>query len=198
MSDGLFDMPGGGAGTPDFAVPDQAARLGDTRAPLAVRMRPASLDEVVGQQHLLGPGSPLRRLVEGSGAASVLLYGPPGTGKTTLASLISHATGRRFEALSALSAGVKEVRAVIDVARRRLTAGEQTVLFIDEVHRFSKTQQDALLAAVENRIVLLVGGGGGGGGGGAGGGGRGAAGAGAGGGGGGVGGGGVRRTPRPP
>ncbi|MEU7146183.1 replication-associated recombination protein A [Nocardia sp. NPDC046473] len=129
----------------------------DSGAPLAVRMRPASLDEVVGQQHLLGPGSPLRRLVEGSGAASVLLYGPPGTGKTTLASLISHSTGRRFEALSALSAGVKEVRAVIDVARRRLSNGEQTVLFIDEVHRFSKTQQDALLAAVENRIVLLVG-----------------------------------------
>nr|WP_246598715.1 replication-associated recombination protein A [Nocardia tengchongensis] len=130
---------------------------GDDRfAPLAVRMRPRTLDEVVGQQHLLGPGSPLRRLIEGSGAASVLLYGPPGTGKTTLASLLSQATGRRFEALSALSAGVKEVRAVIDLARRRLTAGEQTVLFIDEVHRFSKTQQDALLAAVENRIVLLV------------------------------------------
>ncbi|MEA3530715.1 replication-associated recombination protein A [Nocardia sp. CDC186] len=129
----------------------------DAGAPLAVRMRPATLEEVVGQQHLLGPGSPLRRLIEGSGAASVLLYGPPGTGKTTLASLISQATGRRFEALSALSAGVKEVRAVIDMARRRLSAGEQTVLFIDEVHRFSKTQQDALLAAVENRIVLLVG-----------------------------------------
>lgn len=129
----------------------------DAGAPLAVRMRPAALEEVVGQQHLLGPGSPLRRLIEGSGAASVLLYGPPGTGKTTLASLISQATGRRFEALSALSAGVKEVRTVIDMARRRLSAGEQTVLFIDEVHRFSKTQQDALLAAVENRIVLLVG-----------------------------------------
>src|SRR6478672_9514517 len=143
-------MPGEGGDRPDFAGIVSGA-------PLAVRMRPATLDEVVGQQHLLGPGSPLRRLIEGSGAASVLLYGPPGTGKTTLASLISQATGRRFEALSALSAGVKEVRAVIDVARRRLTAGEQTVLFIDEVHRFSKTQQDALLAAVENRIVLLVG-----------------------------------------
>lgn len=119
-------------------------------------MRPADLSEVVGQQHLLATGAPLRRLVEGSGAASVVLYGPPGTGKTTLASLISGATGRRFEALSALSAGVKDVRAVIDLARRRLSAGEQTVLFIDEVHRFSKTQQDALLAAVENRIVLLV------------------------------------------
>jgi putative ATPase len=119
-------------------------------------MRPASLDEVVGQDHLLRPNSPLRRLVDGSGAASVILYGPPGTGKTTLAALISQATGRRFEALSALSAGVKEVRAVIDVARRAAAYGEQTVLFIDEVHRFSKTQQDALLAAVENRIVLLV------------------------------------------
>ena len=103
------------------------------------------------------PGSPLRRLVEGSGAASVILYGPPGTGKTTLASLISRATGRRFEALSALSAGVKEVRAVIESARERAAVhGEQTVLFIDEVHRFSKTQQDALLSAVENRVVLLV------------------------------------------
>jgi putative ATPase len=119
-------------------------------------MRPLSLDEVFGQDHLLRQGSPLRRLVDGSGAASVILYGPPGTGKTTLASLISQATGRRFEALSALSAGVKEVRAVIDVARRAAVHGEQTVLFIDEVHRFSKTQQDALLAAVENRIVLLV------------------------------------------
>ncbi|MFI6167029.1 replication-associated recombination protein A [Nocardia sp. NPDC051052] len=154
MSDGLFDVPGDGV--PAEHSIDSVVRR-DSGAPLAVRMRPASLDEVVGQQHLLGPGSPLRRLVEGSGAASVLLYGPPGTGKTTLASLISHSTGRRFEALSALSAGVKEVRAVIDVARRRLSSSEQTVLFIDEVHRFSKTQQDALLAAVENRIVLLVG-----------------------------------------
>jgi len=119
-------------------------------------MRPASLDEVVGQDHLLPPGSPLRRLVEGSGAASVILYGPPGTGKTTLAALISGATGRRFVALSALSAGVKEVRAVIESARKALLHGEQTVLFIDEVHRFSKTQQDALLSAVENRVVLLV------------------------------------------
>lgn len=125
-------------------------------SPLAVRMRPATLDDVVGQQHLLKPGSPLRRLVEGSGAASVILYGPPGTGKTTLASLISGATGRRFEALSALSAGVKEVRAVIETARHAAIRGQQTVLFIDEVHRFSKTQQDALLAAVENRVVLLV------------------------------------------
>ncbi|WP_280467761.1 replication-associated recombination protein A [Nocardia cyriacigeorgica] len=156
MSDGLFDVPGA-ASAPGTAETDITFRGPGAAAPLAVRMRPATLEEVLGQQHLLGPGSPLRRLIEGSGAASVLLYGPPGTGKTTLASLISQATGRRFEALSALSAGVKEVRAVIELARRRLAAGEQTVLFIDEVHRFSKTQQDALLAAVENRIVLLVG-----------------------------------------
>lgn len=145
MSDGLFDLDAGDPG-PGSSI----------AAPLAVRMRPAGLDEVVGQDHLLKPGSPLRRLVEGSGAASVILYGPPGTGKTTLASLISGATGRRFEALSALSAGVKDVRAVIDEARRHAIHGRQTVLFIDEVHRFSKTQQDALLAAVENRVVLLV------------------------------------------
>ncbi|RJO68365.1 replication-associated recombination protein A [Nocardia panacis] len=154
MSDGLFEVAGREAAGERAAVEFRGA---GAFVPLAVRMRPASLDEVVGQGHLLGVGSPLRRLIEGSGAASVLLFGPPGTGKTTLASLISQATGRRFEALSALSAGVKEVRAVIDVARRRLTSGEQTVLFIDEVHRFSKTQQDALLAAVENRVVLLVG-----------------------------------------
>lgn len=145
MPDSLFDLPTEG---------DSAPAAGP--APLAVRMRPASLDDVVGQTHLLAPGSPLRRLVEGSGAASVILYGPPGTGKTTLASLVSQATGRRFEALSALSAGVKEVRTVIETARRAATQGQQTVLFIDEVHRFSKTQQDALLAAVENRVVLLV------------------------------------------
>jgi putative ATPase len=148
VSDGLFDVPGEPSATAGGPV--------GASAPLAVKMRPATLDEVVGQDHLLQPGSPLRRMVEGSGAASVILYGPPGTGKTTLASLISQATGRRFEALSALSAGVKEVRAVIDVARRAAAHGEQTVLFIDEVHRFSKTQQDALLSAVENRIVLLV------------------------------------------
>lgn len=154
---GLFEAPT--QAEPEAATPERATSgLAPTRpdAPLAVRMRPRTLDEVVGQDHLLAPGAPLRRLVEGSGAASVMLYGPPGTGKTTLASLISRATGRRFEALSALSAGVKDVRAVIDLARRRLLGNEQTVLFIDEVHRFSKTQQDALLAAVENRIVLLV------------------------------------------
>jgi putative ATPase len=149
VSDGLFDLPGETQTTNDG--------LGvSAGAPLAVRMRPTSLDEVVGQDHLLAAGSPMRRLVEGSGVASAILYGPPGSGKTTLAALISQATGRRFEALSALSAGVKDVRAVIEHARGALLRGEQTVLFIDEVHRFSKTQQDALLSAVENRVVLLV------------------------------------------
>jgi putative ATPase len=152
VSESLFDLPGDGAHL-NTRIPLAAAA---TSAPLAVRMRPGAIEEVVGQAHLLSTGSPLRRLVEGTGAASVILYGPPGTGKTTLASLISHATARRFEALSALNAGVKEVRAVVDSARQSLIRGEQTVLFIDEVHRFSKTQQDALLAAVENRVVLLV------------------------------------------
>lgn len=120
-------------------------------------MRPRGLDEVVGQQHLLGTGSPLRRLVEGDGTSSLLLWGPPGTGKTTLAMLVASATGRRFRELSAVTAGVKDVRAVIDEARQALgMRGAQTVLFFDEVHRFSKTQQDALLPAVENRWVTLV------------------------------------------
>ncbi len=153
---GLFEAPAAEPEPEPLTSVPRSAPTSHPGAPLAVRMRPAALSEVVGQQHLLAPGAPLRRLVEGSGASSVLLYGPPGTGKTTLASLISGATGRKFEALSALSAGVKEVRGVIELARRRLLQGEQTVLFIDEVHRFSKTQQDALLAAVENRIVLLV------------------------------------------
>ena len=146
---------------PDLVPPDDVPEPGGPTvapgSPLAVRMRPRSLHEVVGQQHLLADGAPLRRLVEGAAPASVLLYGPPGTGKTTLANLVSTATGRRFVALSALSAGVKEVRAVIQQAQRRLQyQAENTVLFIDEVHRFSKTQQDALLGAVEDRTVLLV------------------------------------------
>ena len=120
-------------------------------------MRPATLDEVAGQAHLLGPGAPLRRLVEGGSPSSMLLYGPPGTGKTTLAMLVAGATGRRFAQLSALSAGVKEVRAVIADAKAALRGtGEQTVLFIDEVHRFSRTQQDSLLGAVEDRTIILI------------------------------------------
>lgn len=122
-------------------------------------MRPRSLDELVGQQHLLAPGSPLRRLVEGDQPMSLLLWGPPGTGKTTIAAVVSHQTNRRFVELSAVTAGVKDVRQVIDGARRDLARpGKtvETVLFIDEVHRFTKAQQDALLPGVENRWVTLV------------------------------------------
>ncbi|MFC8227904.1 replication-associated recombination protein A [Streptomyces sp. NPDC057287] len=131
-------------------------------SPLAVRMRPRTLEEVVGQQHLLKPGSPLRRLVgEGSGGpagpSSVILWGPPGTGKTTLAYVVSKATNKRFVELSAITAGVKEVRAVIEGARRATGGfGKETVLFLDEIHRFSKAQQDSLLPAVENRWVTLI------------------------------------------
>jgi putative ATPase len=137
---------------------DAAERAAEQRvAPLAVRMRPRTLDEVVGQQHLLGPGAPLRRLVEGDAPLSVVLWGPPGTGKTTLAYVIASSTKRRFRELSAVTAGVKDVRQVVDAARRALgETGAQTVLFVDEVHRFSKTQQDALLPSVENRWVSLV------------------------------------------
>ncbi|WIM08740.1 replication-associated recombination protein A [Trueperella bernardiae] len=133
----------------------------DTSAPLAVRMRPRTIDEVVGQSHLLGPGQPLRRLIEpdrGGAPSSVFLWGPPGIGKTTLAYLVARQGNRRFVEISAVSAGVKEVRAVIAEARDHLvTDGTDTVLFVDEVHRFSKTQQDALLPAVENGWVILIG-----------------------------------------
>jgi putative ATPase len=120
-------------------------------------MRPRTLDELVGQQHLLAPGSPLRRLIEGDQPMSLLLWGPPGTGKTTIASIVSQQTNRRFVEVSAVAAGVKDVRAAIDSARAELArGGRETVLFVDEVHRFSKAQQDALLPGVENRWVTLV------------------------------------------
>ena len=136
----------------------RAAREPDPAAPLAVRMRPRTLDEVVGQQHLTGPGSPLRKLIENDAPMSMVLWGPPGTGKTTLAYVISQATERSFTELSAVTAGVKDVRAAIETARKQLgMTGRQTLLFVDEVHRFSKTQQDALLPAVENRWVSFIG-----------------------------------------
>jgi putative ATPase len=152
VDDGLFETPG-------------AARTGGgslnanthASAPLAVRMRPRTLDELVGQAQLRAPGSPLRRLVEGDQSMSLLLWGPPGTGKTTIASIVSQQTDRRFVEVSAVSAGVKEVRAAIDTARAELVAtGKETVLFVDEVHRFSKAQQDGLLPGVENRWVTLI------------------------------------------
>ena len=138
---------------------DEAAGPERPGAPLAVRMRPRDVNDLVGQRHLIGAGSPLRRLLEGDPAAAVslILWGPPGTGKTTLAHLVSRTTGARFVELSAVTAGVKDVRAVIDSARGALGMQDRgTVLFVDEVHRFSKTQQDALLPAVENGWVTLI------------------------------------------
>ncbi|WEV63382.1 replication-associated recombination protein A [Bifidobacterium sp. ESL0732] len=136
----------------------------DVTRPLAVRMRPTTLDEVVGQQQVLGEGSPLRRLAspasKGSLTApsSIILFGPPGVGKTTLAYIVAQQSGRDFEELSAVTSGVKDVRAVLERAHERLvTQGRETVLFIDEVHRFSKSQQDALLPSVENRDVTFIG-----------------------------------------
>jgi len=147
--DGLFDLPAGPAG-------ESAPAAGD-EAPLAVRMRPRTLDELLGQEHLLVEGGPLRRLVQDDQPMSVILWGPPGTGKTTIAALLSRSTGRLFAEVSAVSAGVKDLRAVLDTARRSLAGGGRgTVLFVDEVHRFSKTQQDALLPGVENGWVSLV------------------------------------------
>lgn len=175
MADSLFDLelPDDGdrvilIGTPSEEPASSRASVSRarsarsaSRAPLAVRMRPRTIDEVLGQEHLLTPGSPLRVLAgENAGPAgpsSVILYGPPGTGKTTLAHVIARAPGRKFVELSAITAGVKDVRAVMDQALLdRDMYGTTTVLFLDEIHRFTKAQQDALLPGVENRWVILV------------------------------------------
>jgi putative ATPase len=150
----LFEVSGRAATPPGALAGADADHAG---VPLAVRMRPRTLDEIVGQDQLLGEGAPLRQLVENDQPMALVLWGPPGTGKTTIAYVVSRATQRRFVELSAVTAGVKDVRAVIDAARTELVrTGTGTVLFVDEVHRFSKTQQDALLPGVENRWVSLV------------------------------------------
>jgi putative ATPase len=129
-----------------------------SRAPLAARMRPRSLDDIIGQQHLLGPGAPLRALIESDRLTSAILWGPPGTGKTTLASVVATATAKQFVPMSAVTAGVKDVRQVVDDARQLLgEQGRGTILFLDEVHRFNRSQQDALLPSVEEGLLVLIG-----------------------------------------
>jgi putative ATPase len=155
-------MPGGQRPGYDGPTMDlfsaRADQLQDRDAPLAARMRPRTLDEFVGQTQVLGPDSALRALIEADELRSVLLWGPAGSGKTTLAHIIAGATRSHFEELSATSAGVKDVRALLAAARERLGAlGRRSILFIDEIHRFNKAQQDALLPGVEDRIVVLVG-----------------------------------------
>ena len=147
-----------GGGPPDDHFEAALQERLSQQAPLAARMRPRTLDEIVGQHHLLGEGAPLRALIESDRLSSIILWGPPGTGKTTLATLVASTTNREFIALSAVTAGVKDVREVIESARRRLAdSGRGTILFLDEVHRFNKSQQDALLPAVEAGIITLIG-----------------------------------------
>ncbi|MCC7076685.1 MAG: replication-associated recombination protein A [Acidimicrobiia bacterium] len=135
-----------------------ADRAREANAPLPARLRPRTLAEMAGQAHLLGPGRPLRTLIESDALRSVILWGPPGSGKTTLARITAELTARDFVTLSAVSAGVKDVRAVIEAARRRLgEQGRGTILFLDEIHRFNKAQQDALLPAVEDGTLVLIG-----------------------------------------
>jgi putative ATPase len=137
---------------------DAAAERLPGNAPLALRARPRTLDEFVGQRHVLGEGSALRTAIETDRMGSAILYGPPGSGKTTLARIVAAVTGAAFEELSAVSATVGEVREVISRARERLGAtGQRTILFLDEIHRFNKAQQDALLPAVEEGLLTLIG-----------------------------------------
>ena len=141
----------------DLWAQERADRLSQA-SPLADRMRPVELDDVVGQEPVLGQGSLLRRLIVSDRMGSVLLWGPPGTGKTTIASLIAHQTGRRFISANAAMIGVKDIRDAIDSSRRHIESGEKaTILFLDEIHRFSRSQQDVLLGDVERGIITLIG-----------------------------------------
>lgn len=129
-----------------------------SQAPLAARLRPRTLDEIVGQEHLIAQGAPLRTLIEADRLSSVILWGPPGTGKTTLAEVVASSTNRAFERLSAVTSGVKDVREAIERATDRLGQhGRSTIVFVDEIHRFSTSQQDALLPSVESGIITLIG-----------------------------------------
>src|SRR5881394_3906739 len=143
---------------PEMREPHSSSARSATAAPLAERMRPRTLSEFVGQDQLVGEGRVLRRLIEGGAAMpSLILWGPPGTGKTTLARLLAQRTDARFTALSAVFSGVKDLRGAIAEARLNRQRGHRTILFIDEIHRFNKAQQDALLPAVEDGTVILIG-----------------------------------------
>jgi putative ATPase len=145
------------AGSPDLFGAAAEERLA-ARAPLAARLRPRTLDEVVGQQHLVAPGAPLRVLIDADRLTSAVLWGPPGTGKTTLAGVVAVSSAKAFVPLSAVTAGVADVRQALEEARRRLgEQGQGTILFVDEVHRFNRAQQDALLPSVEQGLVVLIG-----------------------------------------
>src|SRR3990170_2144336 len=153
----LFDLEGmddGRMGQPK-SVP---AGTESDAMPLAARVRPRNINEFVGQEHLISPGKVLRQAIESDQIPSIILWGPPGSGKTTLANLISTSTRSHFSALSAASAGVADLRQVVVEAKGRLKAtGQKTILFIDEIHRFNKSQQDAVLPFVENGTVILIG-----------------------------------------
>src|SRR5215831_2435266 len=137
------------------AAPEPAS---DARMPLAARMRPRTLDEIVGQEHIIGPGKVLRRAIESDHVPSMILWGPPGTGKTTLAEVIAGATRTYFIRLSAVTAGVVELRKAVETANERRKAyNQRTILFIDEIHRFNKAQQDAVLPHVERGVLTLIG-----------------------------------------
>src|SRR5881409_3594402 len=152
--DDLFALPTAAAAAPAGASPQSSA----TPAPLAARMRPRDLDEFVGQSHILGPGQLLRRAIEADRIQSLIFYGPPGTGKTSLAQIIARQTKNKFERLSGVESNVAEMRRVLSTAANRLeNTGQKTILFIDEIHRFNKSQQDVLLPDVENGVVRLIG-----------------------------------------
>jgi putative ATPase len=153
----LFGQPVGDGDGDGVAPPHHGSPAGRPVAPLAARMRPRTLDEFAGQDRVVGPGSVLRRALEGDRLPSLILWGPPGSGKTSLANILAAMSGSAFESVSAVSSGVAELRKIIERARARLRMGQRTVLFIDEIHRFNKAQQDAVLPDVESGVVSLLG-----------------------------------------
>ena len=154
----LFESNDSGAQKKQKTSPStQAPGQGAAQEPLAARMRPRTLDEIVGQEHLVGPGKLLRRIIESDKVTSMILWGPPGSGKTTLAEVIAHQTHAHFVRLNAVSAGVADLRRIAEDAKKLRFTGRRTILFIDEIHRFNKSQQDAILPHVEQGIVILIG-----------------------------------------